>query len=225
MEKITILNPHRDTFEVDVIRYFIMGNANVLIYTLNEDDGDGNTRLYVTKIVDGLTEPLTDEEWTIVKASIRTIVNENRGGTQLTVRDLNFKQIEGLVVEHLKVFKIAKDVLSDLGANKTKFEETHVKSNIDDFLYAEIAAFEQPLETPKIEDFVVPSETTDDFLNEGVKPVVEQPVSVDYKALYEEIENEKKKLEEELFDLQSKTMSYQLKYDQIKKILEGEKIN
>ena len=42
--------------------------------------------------------------------------------------------------------------------------------------------------------------------------------------MYEEIEKEKKKLEEEILDLQNQTLSYQLKYDQIKKILEGQSL-
>ena len=236
MEKITILNPHRDSFEVDVLRYFVMGDANILLYTLNESDEDGNVRLYVTKIVNGLTQALTDEEWTLVKASIRTIVSENREGKPLTVRDLNYNEIEGVVVEHLKVFKLAGEVLEDLGANKKKYEEPQAPSVLPvspvdavytpSYISPQVSVQPQNIELPKIEPQVpvqpqIPVANTEMHSN----PTVEQPVSVDYKAMYEEIEKEKKKLEEELFDLQSQTLSYQIKYDQIKKILEGGNID
>ena len=232
MEKITILNPHRDSFEVDVLRYFVMGDANILLYTLNESDEDGNVRLYVTKITNGLTQALTDEEWTLVKASIRTIVSENREGKPLTVRDLNYKEIEGIVVEHLKVFKLAGDVLEDLGANKKVYEETQAPSVIP-------VSPVEPVYTPSYINPQVNAQVPnlDMSYNNSINhsnpvelenhsnPSVEQPVSVDYKAMYEEIEKEKKKLEEELIDLQSQTLSYQIKYEQIKKILEGGNIN
>lgn len=232
MEKITILNSHRDSFEVDVLRYFIMGNASILLYTLNESDEDGNVRLYVTKIINGTTQALTDEEWTLVKASIRTIVSENREGKPLTVRDLNYKEIEGLVVEHLKVFKLAGDVLGDLGANKKKYEEEKAPSVIPvssvnaiytpSYINPQAAVPTQPVAPTPVAPVMPRGE--EDFINEATRsfnPTVEQPVTVDYKAMYEEIEKERKRLEEELFDLQSKTLSYQIKYDQIRKILEG----
>lgn len=230
MEKITILNSHRDSFEVDVLRYFVMGNASILLYTLNESDEDGNVRLYVTKIINGTTQALTDEEWTLVKASIRTIVSENREGKALTVKDLNYKEIKGLVVEHLKVFKLAGDVLSDLGANKKKYEEEKAPSVLPVSpvepvytpSYINQQSQHQTVEQAPVTQVAAPR--VNDFMSEAIRPSVpsvEQPVAVDYKAMYEEIEREKKRLEEELFDLQSRTLSYQIKYDQIKKILEG----
>src|SRR5574344_129546 len=122
MDKITILNPHKDPFDVEVIRYFVMSDSEILLYTLNEVDADNNVRLYVTKIKDGITSDLTEQEWTYVKATIRNIVNENREGKELTVRDLDYNKLAGLVVEHLKVFKLAGDVLPDLEANKKEFK-------------------------------------------------------------------------------------------------------
>ena len=234
MEKITILNPHRDSFEVDVLRYFVMGDANILLYTLNESDEDGNVRLYVTKIINGVTQALTDEEWTLVKASIRTIVSENREGKPLTVRDLNYKEIEGLVVEHLKVFKLAGEVLEDLGANKKKYDDNQAPSVLPvspvdavytpSYINSQVNVQPQNVEAPKMDsEFLGHRETSE--VTKNVNPTVQQPVSVDYKAMYEEVEKEKKKLKEEIFDLQNQTLSYQIKYDQIRKILEGGNIN
>ena len=237
MEKITILNPHRDSFEVDVLRYFVMGDAKILLYTLNESDGDGNVRLYVTKIVDGLTQTLTDEEWTLVKASIRTIVAENREGKPLTVRDLNYKEVEGIVVEHLKVFKLAGEVLEDLAANKTKYEAAPAPSVIPvspvDVVYSPSyinpqVASKQPEELSSVNSELNVVQPEPQVVSPEVMSQPEMPstqvASIDYKAMYEEMEKEKKKLEEEILDLQNQTLSYQLKYDQIKKILEGQSL-
>lgn len=206
MEKITILNPHRNPFEVEVIRYFVMSDAEILLYTLNEEDNENNVRLYVTKIKNGQTYDLSDQEWTYVKATIRNIVNENRNKKPLTVKDLDIDRISGLVVEHLKVFKLAKDVLPDLAANNK-------------------AEHHQPEPQPAFHQ----ESNLFDEINSG-RPSYQEEVNntyqrpTDYKAMYEEAMKEKKKLEDELFDLQSRTVSYQIKYDQIRQILEGEKL-
>jgi hypothetical protein len=224
MDKITILNPNKYPFEVEVIRYFVMSDAEILLYTLNEVDNDNNVRLYVTKIKDSVTYDLTDQEWTYVKATIRNIVNENREGKELTVRDLDYNKLKGLVVEHLKVFKLAGDVLPDLGANKKEFTkevEKPTEPEFEDITAKAENLFQGMAKKPEVAPVAaptpvpVPPETP-------VEPKITESEPVNYKAMYEEIAQEKKKLEEELFDLQSKTVSYQIKYDQIKQILEGE---
>lgn len=210
MEKITILNPHKDSIEVEVLRYFVMGEAKILLYTLGEKDDDGNVRLYATKINNKQTADLSDEEWTYVKASIRTIVNENREGKTLTVQDLDYNEVAGIVVENLKIFKLAGAILDDLSANKKEFKKPEVV----------IPSFEEKDEE---EDSFETMLNSTSVLEDS--PIISTPVTVDYKSMYEKAEQEKKRLEEELFDIQSKTMSYQIKYDQIKKILEGSPIN
>jgi len=243
MDKITILNPHKDPFEVEVIRYFVMSDAEILLYTLNEVDSDNNVRLYVTKIKEGVTSDLTDQEWIYVKATIRNIVNENREGKELTVRDLDYNKLAGLVVEHLKVLKLSGDVLPDLKANKKEYakpveaplekldevvaqpvEETKEPEEKFDNISAKAEnLFEEMAKKPEVTPVVTPEPIPVPPVT-PIKPVDEEPEenSIDYRAMYEEIAQEKKKLEEELFDLQSKTVSYQIKYDQIKQILEGE---
>lgn len=197
MEKLVILNPHKEDFEVDVLRYFILGDANILLYTLNEHDDDGHVRLYVTKVKDKQTYPLTDEEWALVKDAIRATVNENKNGAPLSIRDLDYHELENLVVEHLKVFKLSGDVIELLGANKKEFA---VKEK-----------------EPVIEPMAEEAETTDDFMDEQTLP---KEGNSDYKSMYEESIAKNKKLQEELENV---TLSYQVKYDQIKAILEGQK--
>jgi len=203
-----------------------MSDAEILLYTLNEVDADNNVRLYVTKIKDGITADLTDQEWTYVKATIRNIVNENREGKELTVRDLDYNKLAGLVVEHLKVFKLAGDVLPDLEANKKEFKAEEVKNepaiaNISAKADSLFEAMSKKVEVPPI---VTPTPMPIPPVETPVVPPmpVYEEKPVDYKSMYEEIAQEKKRLEEELFDLQSKTVSYQIKYDQIRQILEGE---
>src|SRR5574344_1463111 len=102
MEKLVILNPHKEDFEVDVLRYFILGDANILLYPLNEHDDDGPARLYVTKVKDKQTYPLPDEEWALVQDAMRATVDEKKNGAPVSVRDLDYHELENLVVEHLK---------------------------------------------------------------------------------------------------------------------------
>lgn len=233
MDKITILNPHKEPFDVEVVRYFVMGDADILLYTLNEIDNDGNARLYVTKIDNGTTFELTEQEWTYVKATIRNIVQENREHKTLTVRDLDFNRLKGLVVEHLKIFKLAGEVLPDLMANKKQFKHSNLFQEMEPFFEEKEKSHDLGEEKEVIER-KVPSannlfERGYDRPNEFKRSLYDEyqeeqhkKEEIDYKAMYEEIAKEKKKLEEELFDLQSKTVSYQIKYDQIRHILEGE---
>jgi hypothetical protein len=244
MEKITILNHYKDPFEVQVLRYFVMGDAKILLYTLNEKDEEGNVRIYATKILNKQTQPLSDEEWTYVKASIRTIVTENRDNLPLTVLDLNYSEVEGMVFEHVKVFKLAGTILGDLSANKKKFTDSNNKNlpsedekiKIPSFEADEINKFAYEGQNrsgvgnnneEKDEDsFVEMLNQTQQIMSDqnADSPVISRPETVDYKSMYEQAEQEKKKLQEELFDLENKTISYQIKYDQIKKILEGNPI-
>ena len=78
MEKVTISNLQGESGLVNVVRYFLNNGSEFLIYSLNEVDESGYTRLYVTKLngVDGnyTADTLNDTEWADVKNLVKVIV-------------------------------------------------------------------------------------------------------------------------------------------------------
>ena len=77
MEKVTISNLQGESGLVNVVRYFLNNGSEFLIYSLNEVDESGYTRLYVTKLsgVDGnyTADTLNDTEWADVKNLVKII--------------------------------------------------------------------------------------------------------------------------------------------------------
>ena len=78
----------------------------------------------------------------------------------------------------------------------------------------------------KLVELLKEEETEEPIIKPRMKEAIRVPdhheESTNYKELYEMMQKKNKELEEELLDLQNQTMTYQLKYDQIKKILEAD---
>ena len=93
MEKVTISNLQGESGLANVVRYFANNGAEYLIYSLNEVDEAGYTRLYVTKIngVDGnyTADTLNDSEWTEIKNLVKLIVKANKENQPIPVQDIN----------------------------------------------------------------------------------------------------------------------------------------
>ena len=127
MDKITISNLQGESGLVNVVRYFMCNSKQILIYSLNEVDEAGYTRLYVAKIEGGngtySAESLNDSEWDEIKNIIKLIVKANKEGMPVPVQDLNPKKIDNVILKDKKVFKLNAPLVNDLGNNKPKFEE------------------------------------------------------------------------------------------------------
>ena len=82
MDKVTISNLQGESGLVNVIRYFNNNGKECLIYSLNEVDESGYTRLYVTNLsgIDGMytAETLNDNEWNEVKNLVKLIIKANK---------------------------------------------------------------------------------------------------------------------------------------------------
>ena len=160
MDKVTISNAQGENGLVNVVRYFNNNGTEILIYSLNEVDESGYTRLYVTKIngVDGMytADTLNDNEWNEIKNLIKMIVKANKEGIPVPVQDLNPNKIKNILLKDKKVFKLNAPLVNDLSANKTNFGD-------DDQSAGNTAqpAFEIPgasaFETPVQPTFEVPS--------------------------------------------------------------------
>ena len=63
--KSTIRNINGEYVEIEVIRYFKNNDIEYLIYSLNEIDASGYTKLYASKIIGSKACVITDEEETL----------------------------------------------------------------------------------------------------------------------------------------------------------------
>ena len=129
MDKVTISNAQGENGLVNVVRYFNNNGAEILIYSLNEVDESGYTRLYVAKLngVDGMytADTLNDNEWNEIKNLIKIIVKANKEGIPVPVQDLNPNKINNILLKDKKVFKLNAPLVNDLSANRTNFADNN----------------------------------------------------------------------------------------------------
>ena len=191
MDKVTISNLQGESGLVNVVRYFNNNGVEYLIYSLNEVDEAGYTRLYVTKLngVDGMytADTLNDNEWNEIKNLVKIIVKSNKEGMPTPVQDLNPKKINNILLKDKKVFKLNAPLVNDLSANKPNFDTTDNDGSEQKTIQNDIPsapAFEIPVqptfevpsapafETPVQPTFEVPSAPT---FETPVQPTFEVP--------------------------------------------------
>ena len=131
MDKVLISNAQGESGIVNVVRYFQNNGKEYIIYSLNEVDESGYTRLYVTKL-SGMGgsytgELLDDNEWNEVKNLVKVIVKANKEGMPVPVQDLNPKNINNIMLKDKKVFKLNAPLVNDLGNNKPNFGDEPVQ--------------------------------------------------------------------------------------------------
>ena len=185
MEKVTISNIKGENGLVNVVRYFQNNGNQYLIYSLNEVDEAGYTRLYVAKVngTDGMynAETPNDMEWNEVKNLIKLIVKANKEGMPVPVQDLNPKKLTNIMLKDKKVFKLNTPLVNDLGNNQPNFdsdeESTGNNSGIQPTFETPVQpAFEMPstpaFETPVQPTFEMPSTPA---FETPVQPTFEMP--------------------------------------------------
>ena len=189
MDKVTISNLQGESGLVNVIRYFLNNGSEYLIYSLNEVDESGYTRLYVTKMngVDGnyTADTLNDSEWTEIKNLVKVIVKANKEKLPVPVQDINPKKIRNIVLKDKKIFKLNTPLVNDLAANKPNFDDdTSSGTQKNVFEVPSTPTFDTPVQptfevpnapafdTPVQPTFEVPSAPTFDT---PVQPTFEVP--------------------------------------------------
>lgn len=121
----TIKNVNKDDISIEVIRYFVNNDIEYLIYSLNETDSSGYTKLYASKIIGNKACIITDEEeWNIIKKIIKEIIKNNRDGESLSVIDLNESNLDDIYLQDTRVFKLQGNLVNLLSDNK-KVEQTN----------------------------------------------------------------------------------------------------
>lgn len=119
MNKRIMTNIQGSNLDCEIIRYFEKNNNKYLIYSLNEMDEVGYVKLYASKIVDKHARIITDDdEWTFIKETIKDIVRNNRDGVSLDIIDLNENELEKIILEDNRIFKLQGNLVNLLMENK-----------------------------------------------------------------------------------------------------------
>ena len=124
-----IKNLTGDYTDIEVIRYFTNNDTEYLIYSLNEIDESGYTKLYASKIIGTKACIITDnDEWTLVKEIIKEIVRNNRDGSKLNIIDLDEDNLNDVILQDTRVFKLQGNLVNLLSENKRIKKETTINS-------------------------------------------------------------------------------------------------
>ena len=120
-------NIDNEKINVEVIRYFINNDNEYLIYSLNEIDNSGYTKLYASKIIGTKACIITDdEEWNLIKQIIKEIVRNNRDGSELNIIDIDENNLDDVILQDTRVFKLQGNLVNLLSENKKISKlETH----------------------------------------------------------------------------------------------------
>lgn len=114
-----IKNTNDDYVEIEVVRYFVNNDTEYLIYSLNEIDESGYTKLYASKIIGTRACIITDnEEWNLIKEIIKEVVRCNRDGSDLNIIDLNEDNLNDIMLQDTRVFKLQGNLVNLLQENK-----------------------------------------------------------------------------------------------------------
>lgn len=176
---------------------------------------------------------VNEEEWTQIKDLIKVIIKEVRDGNLTSVNDCNIKELENAVIVDFRAFKLIANIVEILSANKQVFEDTqdvtveNEEEEKEEENINNVFTSEPELETTKENEtnesvfsdygYEAPKQeekpsTVDSFeslmgnSNNKYEESTEQPnnETVAYKELYEKLLEEKRVIEDELFDLRSK---------------------
>ncbi len=182
-----IVDVNGDTQEVEVIRYFQLNSNNYLLYSLGEKDEQNYVKLYGNKVESQQGVEISEDEWGNVKDEIKKIIKGNKEGN-LEVADLNFKEINGVVIKDSRAFKLSSELVDLLKANKKEFAEEQAEAapvqeeqpqetapqDFDLGLETEGESNEAEVETPQPEEAPQPEIETPQP-EEAPQPEVETP--------------------------------------------------
>lgn len=133
MSKLIIKNFDNNKVEIDVIRYFKYKNTNYLIYTLNEIDEKGFTKLYIVKIMKQfnllVAKTIKDEqEWKQIQQIVKELVTELKNNKLNEFVDLDIENLNDIKIKEARYFKLDKKLLLILTVNN----EENQKEKLDE---------------------------------------------------------------------------------------------
>lgn len=186
MSKLIIKNFDNNKVEVDVIRYFKYKNTNYLIYTLNEIDEKGFTKLYIVKIMKQFNLLVAktikdDREWKQVQQIVKELVTELKNNKLKEFIDLDIENLKDIKIKEARYFKLDKKLLEILVINSSE--------NAKDKLY----------ELPSMSEI-------------SPVPITEVNDHSDYKTMYLELKKDNDELNSIMADMLIELGEYRSKY-------------
>lgn len=221
MKNRKIKNASNETIGIEVIRYFTNNNIEYLIYSLNEIDESGYTKLYASKIIGTMACIIDDnEEWNLIKLIIKEIVKSNRDGSKLNVIDLDEENLNDIILQDTRVFKLQGNLVNLLSENRNV-----LKSSFDDIAFIpddeDSGISDDSQEDDNFEDD--DSEKDDSDTSDEFKETDEEETLEDNEE--NEVCNSYKEKLEMLIDkvdiLESKILSYEAMLNKIKNIIDN----
>ena len=229
MDTIFLFNQNNDRFPTDVVRYFKLNYNKYFIFTLNETDENGYVQLYVSRIENDYGKLamryISDEnEWNSFKQEIQNIVTNNRNGIKYT-NDLDFSELDGMVVTEFRIFKLKKDVVGELGKNKNAVKINEPKTleaasaqnnnlTIEEILREVSNGAQRAKNEVKVEP-----KNIDEEINKEFEDLKSSEYDVDYKIKYNNLLDTVKSLEDENIKLINELVEYKAKLETIKDII------
>lgn len=202
--KNSIKNIDDENLEVEVIRYFINNDIKYLIYSLNEIDSQGYTRLYASKIVDNKAIIISDdEEWDLIRQIIKQIVKNNRDGSNLEIIDIDESDLRDITLLDARLFRLQGNLVNLLSENKNfvksstaDLDDETIKDTTEELNDSDYEKQEDHYEEDNLEETeFIESENSDYAIEENESE--ESDKDTNYEYLYNELIIENKKLKEE----------------------------
>lgn len=135
MNGVTIKKNNGEAMTINVVRYFELNGSSYLIFSLNEIDDGGYVKLYISKIINGVGNTITDDvEWNLVKDTIKDIIKRNKDGIPNGINDLNEIVLSNMIINDQKVFKLNDSLMQLLSANKNvkTVNDIVIEENVND---------------------------------------------------------------------------------------------
>ena len=141
LEKVEIIKPNGDALNLDLISEFdtsVDGNLKrFVLLTANEIDQNGLIKIFASAIVDGrLVRIESDDDWTLVKNIMRSIISSSKGDfTYTNTSDNMTYDVDDNFARVIAVQDSAKQALvNDYNDKKPKdpeLETTRIESNVN----------------------------------------------------------------------------------------------
>lgn len=229
MEKVYVMDNRGRETEAFKIRYFSYNDMEYFIYTLGEIDKDEYVKLYLKQLKNGEEQFITEEEWIDIKSIIQKVVKEIKSGNITSFKDLNMSNLNEIMENDTRVFKLKKDIVEQIIYKEQLVEikeepiiisEQIESAPVEDDSF--IANLENSIKTTFSSDL-----RSDEQEPVRMKPIVVGTITNEYKEKYEQLQKDIDsykviiyKLKEENIILKKKLVEYHTRLEKLKKIME-----
>lgn len=116
----------KDGSSINLVRFFEYQGKNFLIFESGEGvDANGHVTIHICNVdmSNGVVATaVQDPDMDIARNVIKTIVNENRNGMPLSIKDLNYNDLNGIVISSDWPLKMMPNYIDIIKMNQPTFE-------------------------------------------------------------------------------------------------------